>query len=95
MGYQDYCIDKNQSVREAMKQLDRTKPQILFIVDETKLKGSLTDGDIRRYLLNGGQLDDAVYKAGNCNPKSANSVVHAKELYHSVDYVAIPIVESL
>ena len=22
MGYQDYCIDKNQSVREAMKLLD-------------------------------------------------------------------------
>lgn len=93
MSYQDYCIDKNQSVREAMKQLDRTKPQILFIVDGNRLKASLTDGDIRRYLLNGGQLDDAVGKAGNCNPKIANSVLHAKELYHTVDYVAIPIVD--
>lgn len=92
MSYQDYCIFKNQSIREAMKRLDKTKPQILFIVDGKNLLASLTDGDIRRFLLNGGQLDDIVLLAGNCNPKVATNVLKAKGLYNTEDFVAIPII---
>lgn len=40
----------------------------LFVIDnDNKVKGTLTDGDIRRYLVSGGQLQDAVSKAMHTN----------------------------
>ena len=46
-----------------MSQLGRTSKKILFVVDErTSLRGTLTDGDIRRGLLRGVGLEDSVSK---------------------------------
>lgn len=57
-------IDRGASVKDAMRQLDLSAQKILFVVDkETKLIGSLTDGDIRRWILNGGRLDNRVENA--------------------------------
>lgn len=60
-------IYKDASVKDAMKQLDKTAEKILFVVEgENKLVGSLTDGDIRRWILKDGTLDakveDVCYK---------------------------------
>ncbi len=60
-------IDKSASVKEAMKQLDKTAENILFVVEgNNKLVGSLTDGDIRRWILKDGDLSarviDVCYK---------------------------------
>lgn len=50
-------IDKSASVKDAMKQLDQTAEKILFVVEDgSKLVGSLTDGDIRRWILKDGDL---------------------------------------
>ncbi|MCF8296142.1 MAG: NTP transferase domain-containing protein [Melioribacteraceae bacterium] len=54
-------IDKSASAKDAMKQLDKTAEKILFVVeDNNKLIGSLTDGDIRRWILKDGDLNSAV-----------------------------------
>ena len=47
------------SLRDAMRSLDRSARRIALAVDDDgRLVGVLTDGDIRRALLDGGQLDD-------------------------------------
>lgn len=49
------------TLREALATIDRGGNQIAFVVDDDgRLVGSLTDGDIRRALLAGRQLCDAV-----------------------------------
>jgi len=54
-------IDKSASAKDAMKQLDKTAEKILFVVeDNNKLIGSLTDGDIRRWILKDGDISTAV-----------------------------------
>lgn len=52
----------NNTVIEALQALERNSlHQTLFVVDEQDIMvGTLTDGDIRRYLINGGQLTDNV-----------------------------------
>lgn len=52
----------NNTVIEALQALERNSlHQTLFVVDEQDVMvGTLTDGDIRRYLINGGQLTDNV-----------------------------------
>ncbi len=55
--FTDILINESFSVKEAMKQLDKTAEKILFVVDgKYKLIGSLTDGDIRRWILKDGDL---------------------------------------
>ena len=59
--FSSILIDKSAFVKEAMKQLDKTAEKILFVVENgNRLVGSLTDGDIRRWILNDGALNEIV-----------------------------------
>lgn len=64
-----FLINSGRSLKAAMKQLEETEERILFVVsDDERLVGSLTDGDMRRWILSDGSLDDAVDDACNRNP---------------------------
>ena len=93
MNFQKYCIGKDVSVRDAMSAIDKVEPQIVFVLDERKLLASLTDGDVRRYLLKGGKLTDKAIDAANKSPKTAMDVQTASSIYNSRNYIAIPIVD--
>lgn len=57
------------SIKEAMEVLNSTSKQILLIVDgDKRLIGTLTDGDIRRALLNGLNLSSHIESVMNKNP---------------------------
>lgn len=61
-----YLINHNATILEALGALNGLSNAglTLFVQDENKhVIGALTDGDIRRYLLNGGNLQDDVLKA--------------------------------
>lgn len=59
--YTKTLVRSNISIREALVLLDQTALQILLVVDEdNKLLGTITDGDIRRGLLKGMGLDEAI-----------------------------------
>ena len=62
-------ISEEISVLEAMTQLEQTGRQILIIAPELKLKGVVTDADIRRHIIHGGSLEDKISLVANYNPK--------------------------
>ena len=89
-----YIGDDTLSVVEAMRRIDKNSCGILFVVDaEERLMGCLTDGDVRRYLLAGGGLDDSVMNAVNRNLKYSYTSEEAQHLYHKKNFVAIPIID--
>jgi dTDP-glucose pyrophosphorylase/predicted transcriptional regulator len=54
-------VSSDTTLKESMQKLDETAEQILFVVDEhEKLLGTVTDGDIRRGLINGLKFSDKV-----------------------------------
>lgn len=56
-----HLIDNKATIRRALQQMDDNRVKFLVVVDsEKKIKGTLTDGDIRRSLLKGNELDDNV-----------------------------------
>ena len=67
---EQFCIEGELTVLEAMKKLDETGQRILFYAPEGVLKGVLTDGDIRKFILKGGKLEDKASRAFNCSPIS-------------------------
>jgi len=47
-------ISSDTTLKESMQKLNDTAEQILFVIDkDDKLLGTVTDGDIRRGLING------------------------------------------
>ncbi len=93
MNYQQYLVNEDVKIKDALKKIDKVKPKILFVANEEKLIGSLTDGDIRRYLMAGGNVDDAVILACNKKPKKiAHSLEEAIGMLDG-NYIAIPILD--
>lgn len=57
------------SVMEAIKKIDKNGYGLLHVLDnEGKLVGCITDGDIRRWIINGGKLKRSVTEAMNSSP---------------------------
>jgi len=65
----DITIGPKTSIIEAMESLDKTAEKILLVVDDhKKLLGTLSDGDIRRYILKVQNLNCTIGKAYNKAP---------------------------
>ena len=63
-------ISPEQTVLDAMRKLDENGQRILFVAEEGRLLGALSDGDVRKFILRGGTLEDPVRLAANLHPYS-------------------------
>jgi dTDP-glucose pyrophosphorylase len=64
-----FLVPETSTVRQAMEQLERTEEKVVFVVDaNSRLIGSLTDGDIRRWILSDGDLKARVLNVCNRKP---------------------------
>lgn len=86
-------IDEQADIRTALAQLERTARGLLLLVDgDGRLKRTVTDGDLRRLLLSGANLDDRLSNLPACEPKTISddaSPEAALELMnrHRVDHI--------
>ncbi len=65
-----FLIYPDAAVVDAMQKIDKNVKGIVFIVDkDDKLVGSVTDGDIRRWLIKTGDLHEKVETIMNKDPK--------------------------
>ena len=53
-------IEKNNTIKEALKKLEENKKRFLIVLENEKVIGTLTDGDIRRGLLNNLDLNSKI-----------------------------------
>jgi dTDP-glucose pyrophosphorylase len=95
----DLLISPDISIKDALKKLDQTAEKILLVVNEKKqLIGALTDGDIRRGILSGIQLDETIEKIYNANPifisKDDYQIDKLKKILLEKKIELIPIVDS-
>ena len=72
--YREHLVHKEATLKEALGRLDKLAADaILFVVDEeSRLLGSLTDGDVRRGLLQGKSIEEKVFIYIQPQPKSVN-----------------------
>lgn len=87
------CID-SISVVDAMGLIDANSKGIIFVIDKDgKLIGALTDGDIRRWILNSGELSAPVSCAMNKSPLCLKDKTDAINLMSEKCITAVPIVD--
>ena len=72
-------LTSTTSIKEALKIIDSGAMQIAIVVDDNdRLIGTLTDGDIRRGLLNGLMLDSTIESIIFKNP-TVSAITETKE----------------
>ncbi len=88
-------IHSNERLSTALRQLNESSKQILFVVDDNRLKGTLSDGDIRRFLLANGTLDAMVSDAANFKPRFLTTTERgkARTMLEEWHVPAIPIID--
>lgn len=68
--YTKHLISKNTTVRQALQKLDELRQDaILFVTDNRKLIGSITDGDLRRGFIKGLGFEDEILSFVQPNPE--------------------------
>ena len=72
MDWKDIAIRRDASIRDGLEVIDTGGIQIALVVDENaRLLGVVTDGDIRRGILQGVDLDASVTSVMNPDPVTA------------------------
>lgn len=96
MNIEEFIIDENSTILEAMERLDKVAQKVLFIVKEGKLEAALTDGDIRRWILKKGALDAPVKYAANYSPKykEGGSKKEALQMMKELCIEALPLLDT-
>jgi len=88
--FEKYLISKTSPLKEAVTKIDKLSEKILFVVDEDlRLLGSVSEGDIRRYMLelNSLSFDTSIMDVANLSPFSTNI---NKRPIHFSDFKIIP-----
>ncbi len=64
-----YLIQEFATIKESMKKLDLGITKVLLVIDDQEhLKGTLTDGDVRRHLLKGSSIENNIHDVFNRTP---------------------------
>jgi len=91
----EYLISIESTIKDALKQLDKAASKTLFVVDpENVLLGSVSDGDIRRAILSGRDINKGISSIMNKNPTyvSNNYVIRdVKKVMLKNKFEAIPV----
>jgi dTDP-glucose pyrophosphorylase len=98
LNYKNHLLLKTSSIKDALKKLDDlAKDAILFVVDTNNtLIGSLTDGDVRRGLINNVDINDVVTKIVQKDPKLVKKIDYNIDKiieYRENNYRILPVVD--
>lgn len=95
MDINNVIISEDICIRDAIKALDKGAKQILLVANDKKLKGVITDGDIRRWILRNGDLSTSVREIVNYSPKYIieNEKGSAKEIMKKFSIKSLPVID--
>ena len=91
-------MHSNATIREAIDVLNKEKMRIVIIVDnDKKIEGTVTDGDIRRGLVQHLSINDVIKLIMHKNPTTANCNNSKHEILEKIkskNLLSIPIVDN-
>lgn len=91
--FREMCVLETQTVLHAVNRLESHRIQIAFVVDAAdRLLGVVTNGDVRRFLLEGGDTSALVSRCMNRSYRSAPASASREDLLKLLDlgFNAIP-----
>jgi len=58
LNHENFTVQKDTTLRLALSKIELNQNGVIFVVDDKKVIGVLTDGDIRRVLIKGSHLEE-------------------------------------
>jgi len=90
----DLLITASEAIREGLRRMTVNRVGVLFVCDnDAHIVGVLSDGDVRRALLEGTLLMSPVEKVMNTDPIAAATVDEATQLLRKLALAAVPVLE--
>lgn len=95
-NWKNFLITKDKTVKSAMIKLNKSVQKTLFVINnfkEKKLIGSISDGDIRRFIINGFKISESVETVAfkKClTVKSLEDVYKKKQIIIKYSIYSIP-----
>lgn len=69
MSVEAYIIQENSNIVDALEAINENARGVVYVCDGMKLKGVVTDGNVRRHIMKGGQIDVNVRELMNASPR--------------------------
>jgi CBS domain-containing protein len=69
----DYTVAPTDTIRTAMEKIERNKHRVVIVVDEGRVVGSVSDGDIRRAFLHEVLAIAPVERIMQLNPRTTTA----------------------
>ena len=93
MELNDFVVSKTASVKQAMEKMDKNARKIIYVLQDGKLVGSLSDGDVRRFILKDGSIQASVCDAMYSTPTYIfnNQIDSAHELMNKKHIESVPV----
>jgi CBS domain-containing protein len=97
MEINDYLINEDSTIYDALLKIEKNKHRSLIVVNnDYKVVGSISDGDIRKGLINSILLNAPVHKLMNLNCKVLGEYSSEEEvlnMFNDYNIFIIPIVD--
>ena len=97
-NWQDILVPPNYSIQKTLKVIDKESLKLALVVDEkNQLLGTVTDGDIRRALINGKPLATHIVDIMFTSPTTASINTPRNELLNLMDkkkLLSIPLINN-
>lgn len=93
MNFTDLIVASNETLRNALRRMTTNKKGMLLVCDtDAHLVGVISDGDVRRSMLEDTLLIAPVSTIMNTDPITAESTKAAKDAMHRYGVLAVPVV---
>ncbi|MCM1251861.1 MAG: sugar phosphate nucleotidyltransferase [Clostridium sp.] len=94
MQLEDILIEEKSNIRTAIERLEKVRCKVIYVMNNGKLVASISDGDVRRYALQDGNVNLPVKYISNYNPTFLIRYEKEKldEMFGASEVYSIPIV---
>ena len=91
----DYIVNENTFIIDTMRIINKGENAIAFVCEHMRLLAAVSDGDIRRYMIDGGDLNKEIREIANYTPISvlAGDEVDYDRFMREKSITALPIVD--
>ncbi len=93
--YKQYLVDKSLPLMESLKILNETGKRIVFVTDGEVLFGTLTYGDVSRWILKGKSLEVQSSEVATLEPMDirTNDLDRSQDIFEETEINALPVVD--
>lgn len=94
MRLEEILIDESADIRSAVEQLERVRCKVIYVISKGKLIASISDGDVRRYVLHEGNTNFTLDRIANYTPTFLHRYEKERidEIFSKSEVYSVPIV---